>query len=410
MQLKYFAVFLLLQGDGWSFPFELDGCGTIAFNGCNGTFDALIGFDLVPDTGPRTSLRNHGFFIAVIGRARHIKPESVEDSICCFFQVQSVEVQDIDTNFNQILAHLCSKFDAEGFDAIWVVLETIHLGSELSGNTSFAELRHFDKAGVRIDTHETGNNRTVDTPLSAILNKCSKNLCVEEHLSDDEVTSGVDLLLQIIHLLFVIIIEASVYFALIVCRTSRLFGFRQGGWIFDKRDGIRVAFWVTRNTDTKVGSEIFSDVFDKIQRASETAIGSSPFLLSMGRISTQRNNIDNAIVFGSFKGTVDGLFGVSILFHVRACHVHVGNVSGLFELLCNVEGQISRRTSSSPSYIAKEWVDGGFHALHASVQVLHTRLRSWREKLDGDKRLAAIFLLVDQINDLWVARVFTGHY
>mmetsp|Transcript_19813 Transcript_19813/g.31973 ORF Transcript_19813/g.31973 Transcript_19813/m.31973 type:complete len:251 (+) Transcript_19813:363-1115(+) len=248
-------------------------------------------------------------------------------------------MQNIHSNLHQFLAHLDTIFDSKCLDSIRVIFDTVHLCLKLCWNTCLAELGHLAKSSIRIDAHETGNNRTRNAPFTTVLYKRPKNFGVKEHLGNDEIGSGIHLLLQVIHFLLVILIFAGENFSF-TCRTPGLFCFGHGRGVFDFRNSIWVSLGVTSNTDSKLVSKIFSHVNDEIQGTSEPTVGSFPLVLSRCWITSQRNDIANTIFLSRFQGAVNGKLGISVLFHVGAGHVHVGNMASLTQVGGNLQSQV----------------------------------------------------------------------
>ena len=83
------------------------------------------------------------------------------------------------------------------------------------------------------DRHDARNDLTFYTDFPAILNPFIKDICIVEQLTDDEVSSSIDLLLEILN---------------VIISTSRL----------------EMHFGVTSHTDAKVVSVLFSNELYKI--------------------------------------------------------------------------------------------------------------------------------------------------
>mmetsp|Transcript_8180 Transcript_8180/g.23507 ORF Transcript_8180/g.23507 Transcript_8180/m.23507 type:complete len:203 (+) Transcript_8180:107-715(+) len=148
---------------------------------------ALGGFDRVANTGPSAALGNHGCGIGLVGFRLDFVSESGQNTVNDLLEIESVEMQVLDADFNQLLAHLHTVRDTERLEGIGIILHGIHLCLQLCRHTRFAKLGHLAESGVCVDADDSRNDRAVDAPFFAVLDELPEDLRVEEHLCDDEV-------------------------------------------------------------------------------------------------------------------------------------------------------------------------------------------------------------------------------
>lgn len=123
----------------------------------------------------------------------------------------------------------------------------------------------------------------------------------------------------------------------------------------------------------------------KIESTSEAAFDLDEFVLSMGRISTKREDILEAIGLDSLKSMVDLLNR-----HIGAGEMHHGlNTDHVLHLVGNVKGEIGGGATGAPSNVAEGRIMS-HHAVHPLEEVIDTVLRLRREELEGEHHSAAI--------------------
>ncbi|KAH0357991.1 hypothetical protein KCU83_g529, partial [Aureobasidium melanogenum] len=102
----------------------------------------------------------------------------------------------------------------------------------------------------------------------------TENVGVVEHLSDDESTTKINLLFQVLNQLFRIVVVIA-------------------------------ALWVTSDTNVEVVTVGLLDVLDEILCVSEASASSLPLFLVTRRVTSESENVCTASVVGLFQSIID---------------------------------------------------------------------------------------------------------
>mmetsp|Transcript_58698 Transcript_58698/g.139776 ORF Transcript_58698/g.139776 Transcript_58698/m.139776 type:complete len:556 (-) Transcript_58698:504-2171(-) len=135
--------------------------------------------------------------------------QALENTNDDFLQVQGVEVQTRRSTLQQCFAHGHALLDAKLLESLIGSVSLLRPFHEALGHARLAKLRHPLQPTQTIQAHDAGHDRHLDVILTAFLDELQENLGIQEHLSNDEAGTGIDLLLQIHHLLVEIGIAAD---------------------------------------------------------------------------------------------------------------------------------------------------------------------------------------------------------
>mmetsp|Transcript_102395 Transcript_102395/g.142583 ORF Transcript_102395/g.142583 Transcript_102395/m.142583 type:complete len:352 (-) Transcript_102395:506-1561(-) len=135
--------------------------------------------------------------------------QALENTNDDFLQVQGVEVQTRRSTLQQRFAHGHALLDAKLLESLIGGVGLLRPFHEALGHPCLAKLRHPLQPAQTIQAHDAGHDRHLDVILTAFLDELQENLGIQEHLGNDEAGTGIDLLLQIHHLLVEICIAAD---------------------------------------------------------------------------------------------------------------------------------------------------------------------------------------------------------
>mmetsp|Transcript_23502 Transcript_23502/g.65092 ORF Transcript_23502/g.65092 Transcript_23502/m.65092 type:complete len:251 (-) Transcript_23502:255-1007(-) len=227
----------------------------------------------------------------------------------------------------QGLAHLRAVLDAKGLEGVVGGVRRLCALQEALGQARLAEVRHPLKAAKVVEAHDAGHDGHIDSILLACLHEVQEYLRVKEHLGDDELRSGVDLLLQVLHLLLEVGVAAHGHnlraMLILGDTTAALLGLGEGSHAtLDGLDVVRVPLWVASDRDREVIPVLLAHVLHKVQRTGEAALSGRPLLLTARRVTAERNNVAHANRLASVEG-----LPAHLALLVRAREVHVGDAA-----------------------------------------------------------------------------------
>ena len=127
--------------------------------------------------------------------------QAFEDSSRRIGAIERVKVNAAHFMFQKIVTLFGSVVNAHTRDAFWIVLASMQ-GAQEPGRKprSRGEFGHASHPANRCNRHYSGNDGNIDACQLASVAKIQKIPVIEEKLRDNVVRSGVDLLLEVIHL------------------------------------------------------------------------------------------------------------------------------------------------------------------------------------------------------------------
>lgn len=116
------------------------------------------------------------------------------------------------------------------------------------------------ETGIGLDGHDTGDDGTVDASLATLTDPVQELGDIKEQLSDNEVGTSVDLLLEELQ-------------------------------VFLHRSRLRVLLGVASHTNAKVVAMGLADVANQVGGVVETALAGGPLRLTVGWVTTQGQDV-----------------------------------------------------------------------------------------------------------------------
>eukprot|EP00047_Mylnosiga_fluctuans_P001809 m.222013 g.222013 ORF g.222013 m.222013 type:complete len:326 (-) comp10693_c0_seq1:116-1093(-) len=289
-------------------------------------------------------------------------------------QVERVEVQPGRAQLDEALAQLDAFADANFPDAVVVILDGVEGSLKLSREAALAKRRHAIEATIVADAHDARQDGHVDAGRAAVLDEDAVDLCLKNHLRDDDVSAGVDLALEVCNLLGIILVGADEH-ALGEGNKARELARRELLDIGNGLDHRDVALGVASNSDAEEITIVLADVGNKIKRALEAALARGP-LLARRRITAERKDVADVAGLGALEGDVQ--LGP---LHVGAGEMHIGlQMVAVLHLQAQVKREIGCGSTRSPGHVGKERPKL-LESIEAGLEVLHAIVGLGREEL-----------------------------
>jgi hypothetical protein len=236
-----------------------------------------------------------------------------------------------DAGINQLPAHLSHKATTNVSDLDIIVFDRLKSLGPMGWNVTPCPVRSAQEGSVCVDGHDAGNNGYINTLCANFADPIDEDVSIIEHLSDDEGSARIDLLLEVVDELVNILIVVA---------------------------PLRIAC----NTNVEVVAIFVLDVFDQVLCVAETAGCSLPLLPLTWGVTPQCKDVGTASVVGVAEGFVE----LGSL-HIGACQVHEGlkTVDGLGDL-DHLGGELRVATTCAPGDV-DELRAKAMHAVHAIV-------------------------------------------
>ena len=103
---------------------------------------------------------------------------------------------------DKILRLLNAILDTVGLDFLIIALELFKFLHDVLRYLCLGELAHTVEAVIAEDWHDSWDDQTVDSSLTAVSNPVVENLIIKEELSDDEISTSINLLFEIANVVF----------------------------------------------------------------------------------------------------------------------------------------------------------------------------------------------------------------
>mmetsp|Transcript_2790 Transcript_2790/g.6792 ORF Transcript_2790/g.6792 Transcript_2790/m.6792 type:complete len:554 (-) Transcript_2790:70-1731(-) len=224
------------------------------------------------------------------------------------------------------------------------------------------ELTHARERTPRLNRKNARDDRTCDTDLSAVLHPLDVAISVEEQLADDKVCTGIDLLLEMLQLLFVGTFPET--------------------------------FWIAGNRDAKVVTILLTNQLHQLVGVREATWCLGEPVVTLWWITTQCQNVANAALLDLGENAQQLATSESGHAQMQLC---LQTADGLRS---NGNVQTELLSACPPGQVDKVRLELGAHVIKAFQEIEDTSLRACREVLKAKVGLIGILLRFEHVDDL----------
>mmetsp|Transcript_46060 Transcript_46060/g.98473 ORF Transcript_46060/g.98473 Transcript_46060/m.98473 type:complete len:380 (-) Transcript_46060:5-1144(-) len=283
--------------------------------------------------------------------------QTINDLHDAGLQVQGVEMQSRHTILQELLAHLHPQLNSVSLHLRLIFLDRLQGLRDLLWDVSLTESCHALEAVVRLDRHDTRQDWDRDAHVAASLHKPQEFVTIVEQLGDNQISTGLRLLLHPLHVI------------LLVRR-------------------LQMVLRVPSNCDAEIVPEMLPDVLHQIRSVRESTDRGCPILLSSWRVTSQGQDVADPHFLALLQSLMHG-------FHrdVGACQMHHHIQAVVLQSIgADRHGLLRSRSTSTPGHIDPHRVQRS-HSVKSIIQIgLPGSGLGW-EILKTVERLARILFL-----------------